>query len=152
MRAVIQRVKRATVSVDNRIIGAIGQGLAVFLGVTHDDDHGAVCWMADKIVSLRVFSDDQGKMNKSVCDVAGGLLVVSQFTLYGDVAKGRRPSFTQAASRETAEPLYDEFVRLCRQSVSLVETGSFGTDMDVTLTNWGPVTIWLDSLKNSTNR
>ncbi|MCL4319336.1 MAG: D-aminoacyl-tRNA deacylase [Firmicutes bacterium] len=145
MRSVIQRVKRASVCVENRVIASITQGLVVFLGVCHDDDSSRVHWMADKVTSLRIFPNEQGKMNKSVSQVAGGLLIVSQFTLYANTIKGRRPSFTEAAVRETAEPLYNEFVNVCRQSISLVETGWFGRDMDVTLVNWGPVTIWLDS-------
>ncbi len=149
MRSVIQRVKRASVSVDNQTIAEIHHGLVVLLGIARGDESGIVSWMADKITSLRIFADDHGKMNKSVCDVGGELLVISQFTLYADVAKGRRPSFTKAASREIAEPLYNEFIRMCRQSVSVVQTGRFGADMDIQLVNWGPVTIWLDSrMKN----
>ncbi|WP_053959282.1 D-aminoacyl-tRNA deacylase [Sulfobacillus thermosulfidooxidans] len=146
MRALIQRVKRASVSVDGNITGAIDHGLLVFLGITHDDDASITSWMAEKILSLRIFPDEQGKMNRHLNEVGGGLLVVSQFTLYADAAHGRRPSFSLAAPRAVAEPLYEKFVAICRQHIAPVATGSFGADMDVSLVNWGPVTIWLDSV------
>ncbi|SMC06049.1 D-tyrosyl-tRNA(Tyr) deacylase [Sulfobacillus thermosulfidooxidans DSM 9293] len=151
MRALIQRVKRASVSVDGNITGTIDHGLLVFLGITHDDDLSTASWMAEKILSLRIFPDEQGKMNRHVSEVGGGLLVVSQFTLYADAAHGRRPSFSKAAPRAIAEPLYEEFVAICRQHIAPVATGSFGADMDVSLVNWGPVTIWLESVTKPGN-
>ncbi len=145
MRAVIQRVGRASVTSDGKRLGAIGQGLLVFVGVTAGDRAAAVRWMAEKILRLRIFEDEAGKMNRSVEDVRGGILVVSQFTLYGDAARGNRPSFTAAAPPEIARPLYDEFVRVLASMTSLpVETGSFGATMEVELVNDGPVTILLE--------
>ncbi len=145
MRAVIQRVGRATVTSDGKRLGAIGQGLLVFVGVTAGDGGAAVRWMAEKILRLRIFEDEAGKMNRSVEDVRGGILVVSQFTLDGDAAKGNRPSFTAAAPPEVAKPLYDDFVRALASMTSLpVATGSFGATMEVELVNDGPVTILLE--------
>ncbi len=145
MRAVIQRVGRASVTSDGKRLGAIGQGLLVFVGVTAGDRAAAVQWMAEKILRLRIFEDEAGKMNRSVEDVRGGILVVSQFTLYGDAARGNRPSFTAAAPPEIARPLYDEFVRALASLTSLpVATGSFGATMEVALVNDGPVTILLE--------
>jgi len=145
MRAVIQRVSEASVTVDGIITGAIRHGLLVLLGIHTNDSDEQVKWMADKIIRLRIFHDEHQKMNRSVQDVNGGILVVSQFTLYGDVRKGTRPSFIESASPELAEKLYDDFVRYLKSSSNLkIETGIFAAMMDVKLTNDGPVTIILD--------
>lgn len=145
MRAVLQRVSRAKVTVDNTLVGEIGPGLLVLLGITHDDTTKQVQWLAEKIVHLRIFPDEQDKMNRSLLDVAGSLLVVSQFTLYGDCAKGRRPSFIDAAPPEIAIPLYESYVDALRELGATVETGRFGAMMDVELVNDGPVTLILES-------
>jgi D-aminoacyl-tRNA deacylase len=144
MRALIQRVSRAQVRIGDRIVGAIGQGLLVFVGFTPGDSQEQVEWMADKVAGLRIFADADDKMNLSVADVSGGLLVVSQFTLYGDVVKGRRPSFVDAARPETATPLYERFIELLRDRGLPVQTGEFGASMEVELINDGPVTLWLE--------
>ena len=145
MRVVVQRVSRAEVRVDGRIIGKIEQGLLLLVGFKADDTEASLNWMAEKVVGLRIFSDDEGKMNRALTDVGGGLLVVSQFTLYGDVQKGRRPSFIDAAPPPIAIPLYERFVTLLRaQSGGPVETGEFGAMMDVELVNDGPVTLLLE--------
>lgn len=145
MRVVLQRVSRASVTVGERVIGRIGRGYLLLVGFTPGDDDRAVAWMADKVVGLRVFSDEDGKMNLALSDVGGGVLVVSQFTLYGDTRKGRRPSFVHAAGPELAVPLYERFVDLLRQRVGgPVETGEFGAMMDVELVNDGPVTLVLE--------
>ena len=146
MRAVIQRVTRASVRVQEQIIGEIEKGLVVFLGIKHDDSLRDADYLADKIVALRVFSDPEGRMNVSLKEASGELLVVSQFTLYGDVRRGLRPSWSDAAQPEIAEPLYEYFVGRVRQEVK-VETGSFRKMMYVELVNDGPVTILLDSRK-----
>lgn len=145
MRAVIQRVTRARVTVDDRITGEIGNGLVVLLGVAKEDTKADADYLASKIVALRIFDDDAGKMNLSVKDVGGGLLVVSQFTLYGDVRRGLRPSWSDAAPPEIAEPLYDYFVETTRKLIQPVETGSFRAMMQVELVNDGPVTLILES-------
>jgi D-tyrosyl-tRNA(Tyr) deacylase len=145
MRAVIQRVSRASVSVGGDVIGAIGHGLLVLVGVTHSDSKTEADWLARKIAGLRVFEDAEGKMNLGLTDVAGAVLVVSQFTLYGDARKGRRPDFLQAARPEHAEPLIDYFVERLRAEGLRVETGQFRAMMDVELVNEGPVTLWLDT-------
>ena len=145
MRAVIQRVTRARVTVDERITGEIGNGLVVLLGVAREDTKADADYLASKIVALRIFDDDAGKMNLSVKDVGGGLLVVSQFTLYGDVRRGLRPSWSDAAPPEIAEPLYDYFVETTRKLIQPVETGSFRATMQVELVNDGPVTLILES-------
>lgn len=145
MRAVIQRVSRATVAVDGAAVGAIGRGFVVLLGVTHADDRRAAEWMARKIGGLRLFEDDTGKMNLGLADVDGAVLVVSQFTLYGDAHKGRRPSFTEAARPEHAEPLVDLLVSQLRGQGLHVETGQFRAIMEVALVNDGPVTLLLDT-------
>jgi len=138
-------VKNASVSSQGRLLGRIGQGLLVFAGFTHADDGAAVQGMCEKIVRLRIFEDEAGKMNRSVVDVAGGILVVSQFTLYGDAAKGNRPSFTDAAPPEQAEPLYQEMIACLKRLAPVpVETGSFRAEMAVALVNDGPVTILLE--------
>jgi D-tyrosyl-tRNA(Tyr) deacylase len=147
MRAVVQRVTRAQVTIDGEIVGAIERGLVVLLGVAHDDTKADADYLAPKIVSLRIFDDSEGKMNVSLKDIEGGLLVVSQFTLYGDVRRGLRPSWSHAAPPEIAEPLYEYFVSCSQQLIVRVATGSFRTTMDVELVNDGPVTILLDSRK-----
>lgn len=148
MRAVIQRVKSAEVRVDGQITGAIGEGLLILLGVGHEDDLQDVDYLADKIVHLRIFEDDAGKMNRSVMDENGGLLIVSQFTLFGDCRKGKRPGWSDAARPEKAIPLYEAFVEKCRKSGLSVGTGVFQAMMDVSLVNSGPVTLILDSKKS----
>ena len=145
MRAVIQRVTRASVTVDGQVVGGIGNGLVVLLGIAQDDTKADADYIAQKIVALRIFDDAEGKMNISVKDIDGGLLVVSQFTLYGDVRRGLRPSWSDAAPPEIAEPLYDYFVESSRKLLGRVETGSFRKMMQVDLVNDGPVTILLDS-------
>lgn len=147
MRAVIQRVTRASVSVDGEEIGAIGRGLMVLLGAGQDDQDADLQYILDKTLNLRIFADAQGKMNRSLSDVAGELLVVSQFTLYGDCRKGRRPGFTGAMAPELAERIYERFVAEARARSVTVATGRFGADMSVSLINDGPVTIVLDSSK-----
>jgi len=144
VRVLVQRVSQASVAVGGRSVGAIGPGLLLFVGFTHSDDDAVLHWMAEKVCGLRIFPDDENKMNRSVLDVDGGLLVVSQFTLYGDAAKGKRPSFIDAARPEQAVPLYDSFVAMLRARTPLVETGEFGAHMLVSLVNDGPVTLWLD--------
>ena len=145
MRAVIQRVSRAAVRVDGVPVGAIGRGFLVLLGVTHADGRAEAEWLARKVAGLRVFEDDAGKMNLGLSEVGGDVLVVSQFTLYGDARKGRRPSFTDAARPEQAEPLVDYFASRLREEGLQVETGVFGAVMEVELVNDGPVTLWLDT-------
>lgn len=145
MRAVIQRVRSACVSVDGQEVGRIGQGLVVLLGVGAEDDERAVAYMVDKTANLRVFEDEAGKMNRSVLDVGGEVLAVSQFTLYGDVRRGRRPGFDQAARPEKAEPLYRAYVEALRAMGLTVATGRFAADMLVKIENDGPVTILVDS-------
>ena len=145
MRAVIQRVTRARVTVDGAVVGEIRKGLVVLLGVAPDDTKSDADYLASKIVALRIFDDAHGKMNVSVKDVGGGLLVVSQFTLYGDVRRGLRPSWSDAAPPEIAEPLYNEFVESSRKLIQPVETGSFRAMMQVELVNDGPVTLIVES-------
>jgi D-tyrosyl-tRNA(Tyr) deacylase len=145
MRAVIQRVTRASVTIDGEIVGEIGKGLVVLLGIARDDTTQDADYLVPKIVALRIFDDAEGRMNVSVKDIDGGLLVVSQFTLYGDVRRGLRPSWSDAAPPEIAEPLYDYFVESSRKLLGRVETGSFRKMMQVELVNDGPVTILLDS-------
>jgi D-tyrosyl-tRNA(Tyr) deacylase len=145
MRACIQRVSQAEVRVEGAVTGRIGHGLVVLLGVGHDDGPGEAEFLAEKIVGLRIFEDDAGKMNRSLAEVGGAMLVVSQFTLYGDARKGRRPSFTDAAPPELAERLYEAFVDRVRGQDIEVATGVFRAHMDVSLVNDGPVTIWLDT-------
>jgi D-tyrosyl-tRNA(Tyr) deacylase len=144
MRIVLQRVSRARVTVEGRVTGEIGRGLLLLVGFTDGDAEDSLAWMADKIVGLRIFPDDEGKMNRSVQEIGGGLLVVSQFTLYGDTRKGRRPSFIDAARPEVAIPLYERFVDLLRATGLPVGTGEFGAMMDVELVNDGPVTLILE--------
>jgi D-tyrosyl-tRNA(Tyr) deacylase len=146
MRVLIQRVASAMVTVDGNITGEIGAGLLLLVGITHADTEATEERMADKIVKLRIFSDEQGLMNKSVLDTGGAVLAVSQFTLYADAKKGNRPSYTDAARPEQASPAFDRFVaKLSHRIGRVVPTGVFGADMSVSLVNDGPVTIWLDS-------
>lgn len=147
MRAVIQRVSRADVSVAGESRGAIERGLLVLLGVGADDEASDASYLADKTAALRIFEDAEGKMNLSVEDVGGGVLVVSQFTLFGDARRGRRPNFSEAAAPAKAETLYEDYVEQLRRRGLEVETGVFQAMMDVRLTNHGPVTILLDSKK-----
>lgn len=147
MRAVIQRVSEASVTVDQQTVGAIGQGLMVLLGVAQGDTSQEAKSLADKTAGLRIFEDDAGKMNKSVEEIGGSLLVVSQFTLLGDCRKGRRPGFTDAAPAELADQLYEEYVAALRSRGVNVATGVFRADMQVALVNDGPVTMLLDSRK-----
>ena len=144
MRAVVQRVSRASVTVEGRVIGSIGRGLLVLVGFAPVDVPDKVEWMADKVAGLRVFADDEGKMNRDLAAVGGAVLVVSQFTLYGDASKGRRPSFIGAAPPDVAVPLYDAFIVALRGRGIPVETGAFGAMMDVELVNDGPVTLILE--------
>jgi D-aminoacyl-tRNA deacylase len=147
MRAVLQRVTRASVRVGSETVGEIGAGLLVLLGVARDDTERDARYLLEKTLALRVFDDEEGRMNRSVVEMAGDLLVVSQFTLYGDVRRGRRPSWIEAAPTEVAVPLYELFVSEARRTLARVETGSFGALMEVELVNDGPVTILLDSRK-----
>jgi D-tyrosyl-tRNA(Tyr) deacylase len=147
MRAVIQRVKEASVQVENQEVGSIGQGILVLLGVGQDDGPRDSMYMAEKVIHLRIFADEQGKMNRSLLDVGGGLLAVSQFTLWGDCRKGRRPSFIAAAKPSKAEELYEAFVQHAESLGVTVATGRFQEMMEVSLVNDGPVTLLLDSKK-----
>ena len=148
MRAVIQRVSRANVKVDGKIVGEIGRGLLVLLGVARDDTENDATYLAEKISGLRIFEDDDAKMNRSVLDINGAVLVVSQFTLYGDVRRGKRPSFDDAAPLELARHLYEFFVERIRDAGLRCEIGQFQQMMQVELVNEGPVTILLDSRKS----
>ena len=153
MRAVVQRVSSAQVSVDGEIVARIETGAVVLLGVAHADGEAEARWLADKVAHLRIFPDARHPINRSLLDVGGACLVVSQFTLYGDTRKGRRPSFVDAARPEHAEPLYLRFTALLRElGVAEVATGVFGADMKVALTNDGPVTLMLDSVERSPGR
>jgi D-tyrosyl-tRNA(Tyr) deacylase len=145
MRACIQRVSEASVTVDGKIVGEIGRGFVILLGVGQQDGQAEVDFLADKITGLRIFNDDEGKMNLSLADVGGTMLVVSQFTLFGDARKGRRPSFVDAAPPEWAERLYEAFVNRVRAAGIEVATGVFRTHMLVSLVNDGPVTLWIDT-------
>ena len=145
MRACIQRVCQAEVVVDGEITGRIDSGLLVLLGVAEPDTDAELTWLADKIMNLRIFPDDDGKMNRSLVDTGGAMLVVSQFTLFGDCRKGRRPSFIAAAQPAKAEKMYDDFVDYVAGQGVEVATGRFRADMQVTLTNDGPVTLWIDT-------
>ena len=147
MRGVVQRVKRAAVSVDNNVIGQIDCGIMLLLGIEETDEEKDLEYMCDKVVNLRIFEDEKGKMNKSLMDVNGSLLVVSQFTLLGDARKGRRPSFIQAAVPDKAIPMYEKFISNMKNLNIETQSGEFGADMQVELVNDGPVTILLDSKK-----
>jgi D-tyrosyl-tRNA(Tyr) deacylase len=145
MKAVVQRVSRASVTVDGEVVGAIGRGLMILLGVTHGDGEEQARWLANKVAGLRIYEDAEGKMNRGLLEVGGSALVVSQFTLYGDCRKGRRPSFTHAARPEVAEPLCERFVEFLREAgVDQVESGVFGAHMMVEIHNDGPVTLILE--------
>ncbi|MEQ8241221.1 MAG: D-aminoacyl-tRNA deacylase [Cyclobacteriaceae bacterium] len=146
MRAVVQRVKSASVVIDSKTTAQIDKGLLVLLGVEEVDTQEDIDWLVRKIINMRIFHDREDKMNLSLLDVEGSLLIVSQFTLHASTKKGNRPSFTRAAHPEKALPLYEEFVAQCRKEVSIVQTGEFGADMKVTLLNDGPVTIIMDSM------
>jgi len=145
MRAVIQRVTRASVTIEGEIVGAIGHGLLVLLGITHSDSAEQARWLAEKVVNLRIFNDNDGKMNRSVAEIDGSIVVVSQFTLYGDAQKGRRPSFIAAARPEHATPLYEQFIVALLEQGIPVQTGRFGATMRVELVNDGPVTLILET-------
>ncbi len=147
MRAVIQRVSQATVQVDSQTTGTIGNGLLVLLGIHHDDGDQEIKWMTDKISNLRIFEDDNGKMNLSLLDTGGAMLVVSQFTLYGDCRKGRRPGYSAAAPPEHANDLYQKFITASKKTGIETASGRFQTHMNVSLVNDGPVTLLLDSSK-----
>ena len=148
MRVAVQRVSRAEVRVReggrSRVAGSIGRGIVALVGFTDGDDRAKLEWMTDKLLGLRIFPDAEERMNLALTDVQGAILVVSQFTLYGDASRGRRPSFVAAARPETAIPLYEQFVTMLREGGAQVETGEFGATMDVELVNDGPVTIWLE--------
>lgn len=147
MRAVVQRVTEASVKVDEKVVGKIDKGLLVLLGVGEDDDEKDLEYMVDKILGLRIFEDENEKMNLSLTDVNGELLVVSQFTLYGDVKKGKRPSFSKSADPKLAIDLYKQFIEKCIEKGTKTEHGTFGAHMNVSLINDGPVTILIDSEK-----
>jgi D-tyrosyl-tRNA(Tyr) deacylase len=145
VRVLIQRVISSSVTAQGKVLGRIGHGLLAFVGIAPSDGETHVRWMCEKIARLRVFEDEAGKMNRSVSEVGGAILLVSQFTLYGDASAGNRPSFTDAAKPATAEPLYEEMIRCLRETAGVpVETGSFGATMEVALVNDGPVTILLE--------
>ena len=145
MRVVLQRASSGNVTIAGEVVGKIGPGLVLLVGFTHEDDESKLTWMAEKVIGLRVFNDDKGKMNRSLEDVSGDLLVVSQFTLYGDTRKGRRPSFVKASVPDQAIPLYERFLELLRaRAPGRVESGEFGAMMDVALVNDGPVTLVLE--------
>jgi D-tyrosyl-tRNA(Tyr) deacylase len=144
VRVLVQRVARAEVRVAGQVVGSIDRGLLLLVGVTHADGEAEAEWMADKVLGLRLFADAEGRMNLDVTEASGAVLVVSQFTLYGDARKGKRPSFVDAARPEVAEPLYARFVALLRARGAHVETGEFGAMMAVELVNDGPVTLWLE--------
>ena len=147
MRAVIQRVSEASVEISDEVVGQIGAGLLVLLAVARDDERGDADYLAEKITNLRIFADDEGRMNRSLLETGGAMLVVSQFTLYGDVRRGRRPSYSDAAEPEKANELYEYFVERVRSLSVKVQTGVFQAMMKVRLVNDGPVTILLDSQK-----
>lgn len=147
MRAVVQRIKNGTVAIKGRIKGQIAKGLLVYLGVGKSDDYKDVHYLVDKVINLRIFEDKEGKMNISLKQIGGQILVISQFTLYGDVRKGRRPSYSNAAVPITAEKLYKQFILELQKQGFVVASGEFGAMMDVSYTNYGPVTILLDSEK-----
>lgn len=149
MRAVIQRVKRASVEVEGQVVGRIGPGLLVLLGIHRSDTVVDIPWMIDKIIHLRIFEKEDGKFDDSLLDIKGGLLIVSQFTLYGDCSKGRRPSFSEAMEVTRARVLYDLFIEKVKEKISQVETGIFQTAMNISLINEGPVTVILDSKKRA---
>lgn len=145
MRVVVQRVSKASVEIDGRIEGSIQDGLLAFVGINRSDDENTIKWMSNKLCNLRIFPDNAGKMNRSVIDINGGLLVISNFTLYGDAKKGFRPNFLGAAPPDISEPMYDKMIDHLKQNYDLnIQTGRFGAMMNVNLTNAGPVTIIID--------
>jgi len=144
VRALLQRVSQASVTVDGRVVGQIGRGFCILLGVTHSDTNKEADWLANKIAGIRLFEDEAGKLNLGLSDIGGELLIVSQFTLYGDARKGRRPSFIAAARPEQSEPLYDYFVNQMRDAGFRVQTGIFGANMQVEIQNDGPITLMLE--------
>lgn len=144
MKILIQRVTHANVDVENKTVGAIGPGALVFVGVTHGDTASQAAWLANKFINLRIFHDEQGKINRSLLEINGKALIISQFTLYADCSDGRRPSFTQAAQPKLAKHLYENFIEEVRKGGILVETGIFGAEMKVSLLNDGPFTIMLE--------
>lgn len=148
MRAVVQRVTSSKVMVDGKIVGSINKGINVLIGISCDDNEGDLKYIKDKIINLRIFEDENFKMNKSLMDIGGEMLVISQFTLYGDCRKGRRPNFMAALGGEESKKLYDKFILMLKEHGIKVETGIFGADMKVDIQNDGPVTILLDSKKN----
>lgn len=151
MVALVQRVKRASVEVEGETVGSIGKGMLVLLGVHRDDTEEEAAWIARKCANLRIFPDDEGKMNRSLADVGGEALVVSQFTLYGDVRRGNRPSFDPAAPPDMADRLYESFIELLDAQLGTnVQTGVFGAMMDVSLVNDGPVTLWIERMNDQT--
>jgi D-tyrosyl-tRNA(Tyr) deacylase len=145
MKIVLQRVSKAQVTVDGQTVGQIGRGLVLLIGIGHEDGEEQARYLSEKCLNLRIFEDDAGKMNRSVLDIGGEVLAISQFTLYGDTRKGRRPGFTDAAPPEQAEPLYERFVELLRAAGVNVETGRFGARMSVRIHNDGPVTLILEA-------
>ena len=145
MRGLVQRVTSSAVKIDGEIIGAIGPGLNILVGVTHDDTEAEAKYLAEKCVNLRIFEDEAGKMNRSLLDIGGEALIISQFTLYGDTTQGRRPFFGDAARPEIAEPLYEKFIALVKSYGVNVATGKFGGDMKVEIHNDGPVTLMIES-------
>ncbi len=145
MRAVVTRVKHASVTIDGKVHGQIGEGFLILLGITHEDTEAQAVKLADKLTGLRIFEDENGKMNRGLEEVGGELLVISQFTLYGNCKKGRRPEFLAAARPEVAIPLYEKFVQLCRDKGFHTETGEFGADMQVDSLNDGPLTLVVDT-------
>lgn len=147
MKVVVQRVSKSKVIVDGKVVGNIDKGLNVLLGICKGDTIEDVKYLKDKVINLRIFEDQEGKLNKSLIDVGGELLIVSQFTLYGDCRKGRRPNFMEALSGEEAKILYEDFIKSCREDISKVETGVFGANMEVSIENHGPVTLIIESKK-----
>lgn len=145
MKIVLQRVSSASVSVNQEIVGSIQNGLLLLLGIEEEDNHEDIDWLIQKIINMRIFSDKEGKMNLSLVDISGELLIVSQFTLHASTKKGNRPSFIRAARPEIAIPLYNQFIETCKKQIPNTETGIFGADMQVALVNDGPVTIVIDS-------
>lgn len=148
MRAVVQRVISSNVKVDGNIIGSINKGINILIGISKEDTEDDLLYIRDKVINLRIFEDEKNKMNLSLLDIKGEILVISQFTLYGDCRKGRRPNFMEAEGGEKAKALYERFVGLLRESNLKVETGKFGADMKVDIQNDGPVTLMLDSKRN----
>lgn len=148
MRAVVQRVTSSSVTVDNELIGSIEKGINILIGISNEDDIEDLKYIKDKVVNLRIFEDDNQKMNLSLLDIKGEILVISQFTLYGDCRKGRRPNFMNAMSGEKAEKLYNDFLSMLKETGLKIECGRFGADMKVDIQNVGPVTLLLDSKKN----